>query len=125
MERANDEEEHPHDISVATEHLGKGQSDFWLNFVLINSGCVKNLEEDEGEGNNGENEEEEENVVAIEEVIGLIGGVIEPEGLGEGEIPAKRRLGFVEGLKRQHWGAAEENPDGIYAAGGGRSGQKG
>lgn len=74
---------------------------------------MQELEKDEGKGNKGENQEEEENVVAKEEVIGLVVGVIEPEGLGEGEIPAKGGLGGGEGVKGQHWveeTAGEEGP---------------
>lgn len=63
---------------------------------------MEELEEDEGKGNKRENQEEEENVVAIEEVIGFVMGVIKPEGFEVGEIPAEGGLGGGEGVKRQH-----------------------
>lgn len=64
---------------------------------------MQELKEDEGKGNKGENQEEEENVMAKEEVIGLVMGVIEPESFKEGEIPAKSGLSGGDGVKGQHW----------------------
>lgn len=69
----------------------------------MNPGGVQDLEEDKGKRNKGENQEQEENVMAKEEVIGLVVGVVEPEGLEEGEIAAKRKLGGGEGVEGQHW----------------------
>lgn len=85
----------------------EGQSDLGLDLVAIEPGPSENLDENEGERDDGEDEEEEENVVAVENVIGLGGGVVEPEGLGESEVPAKRRSGLGDGLVGQHWGRVD------------------
>lgn len=85
MERANDEEEHAHYIEVAIEIICERDLDFGLNFVSDNVFGEKEFDEDVEERDDSEDEEEEENVVAVEEVIGFGGGVIEPEGFGGGE----------------------------------------
>lgn len=63
---------------------------------------MQELKEDKGKGNKGENQEKEENVMAKEEVIRLVMGVIKPKGLKESEIPAKGGLSGGEGVKGQH-----------------------
>lgn len=40
--------------------------------------------------------------MAVEEVIGLSGGVVEPEGLGEGEIAPQRHLDLRNGSVGKH-----------------------
>ena len=95
---------HEHDVFVALEGFGEGQVDFWLDLVGRDEGEALEFEEDEGEGDKGKDEEEEEeqNVVAVEEVIGLGGGVVEPEGLREGEVAAQRRRGLWDGSVGEH-----------------------
>lgn len=51
--------------------------------------------------------------MAVEEVIGLGGGVVEPEGLGEGEVAPQRRLDRRNGSVGKH---SDGNPK---TAGGG------
>lgn len=68
----------------------------------MNPSSMQKLKEDKGKGNKGENQEKEENVVAKEEVIGFVIGVIKPKGLKESEIPAKGGLSGGEGVKGQH-----------------------
>lgn len=69
LERADDEDEHLHDVSVATEHVGEGVLDLGLDLVAIEPGGSSQFEEDERERDEGEDEEEEEDVVAVEVVI--------------------------------------------------------
>ena len=102
LEGADDEDEHAHDVFVALEGFGQGQADFWLDLVGRDEGEALEFEEDEGEGDEGEDEEEEQYVVAVEEVIGLGGGVVEPEGLREGEVAAQRRHGLRDGSVGEH-----------------------
>lgn len=78
MEGTDDEEEHAHDGLVADEHVTEGEANLGLDLVIVEGGEAFDLEEDEGERDEGEDEEEEENVVAVEEVIGLRSGVVEP-----------------------------------------------
>lgn len=80
----------------------KGQSNFRLDLVRIEGVQSLNLEENERERDEGEDKEKEENVVAKEKVIGFCGGVIEPEGFGEGEVATESDLGVVEGMVRNH-----------------------
>ena len=102
LEGADDEEEHAHDVFVALEGFGQGQADFWLDLVGRDEGEALEFEEDEGEGDEGEDEEEEQNVVAVEEVIRLGGGVVEPEGFRGGEVAAQRRRGLRNGTIGEH-----------------------
>ncbi|KHN34250.1 Putative serine/threonine-protein kinase [Glycine soja] len=46
--------------------------------------------------------EEEQNVEALEEVIRLGGGVVEPEGLHEGEVATQCRRGLWDGSIGEH-----------------------
>jgi len=85
-----------------------------LDLVCFQEGEALEFKEDEGEGDEREDEEEEENVVAVEEVIGLGGRVVEPDGLREGEVSAQRRLGHRNGSVGKH---SDWNPR--VAAGGG------
>lgn len=80
----------------------EGESNLGLDLVGVEGGEALHLEEHEWERDEGEDEEEEQNVVAIEEVIGLGGGVVEPECLSEGEDSTQRRLGFLKGVVGNH-----------------------
>lgn len=106
LEGADDEDEHAHYVAVASEFLGEGELDLGLDFVLLDLVVVGEggevLEEDVEGGGAGEEEEEEENVVAVDEVVGFGGGVVEPEGLQGGQGPAQGGGGFVDGFVGQH-----------------------
>lgn len=81
MKRAHNKEEHAHDRFVATERIGEGELDFGLDFVRGDGILEEVFEEEVVIGEEGKNDEEEDDVVAVEDVVGLGGGVIEPEGL--------------------------------------------
>ncbi|KAH7856570.1 hypothetical protein Vadar_002979 [Vaccinium darrowii] len=81
LERADDEDELAHYIAVTLEGLGEGELDLGLDFVAVDSVVVDEVEEDVEQGDGCEHDEEEEDAVAVEEVVGLGGGVIEPDCL--------------------------------------------
>ncbi|KAF3574247.1 hypothetical protein F2Q69_00063363 [Brassica cretica] len=49
LQRADDEDEHLHDVSVAAEHVGEGVIDLGLDLVLIEPGGSSQFDEDERE----------------------------------------------------------------------------
>lgn len=115
MERAHNKEEHAHDRFVAGEGVGEGELDLGLDFVRADGVPEEELEEEVVEGEERENEEEEDDVVAVEDVVGLGGGVIEPEGLRRREGSAQGGFRVVEGGVRQHrrWRCGETG--GLFA----------
>lgn len=103
MEGAHNENEHTHDGFVAGEDFGSGEFDFGLNFVGFKEITGDEFEEKIVKREKGEDEEKEEDVVAVEEVIGFVSGVIEPQGFGGGEMAAQGGFRLVDGGERQHF----------------------
>jgi len=77
--RDDDEEQHLHDVLVALENLG-GEPDLGLDFEAVEPGRARKLQEHDGEWDEGQDEDVQENAVAVEEVMGLGGEVLEPKG---------------------------------------------
>lgn len=102
MERADDEEEHPHDVLIAPEEGGRRVANLGLDLERGDGGREAELDEGERERREGEDDEEEDEVVVVEEVVGDPGGVAEPDGLGEGQTPPQRRLRLPQRRERQH-----------------------
>lgn len=102
LQRTHDEKEEAHDVLVAAKHFGQSQPGLGLNLVAVETDHARDLHEDERERDDGEDEEEKKNGVAVEEVVGLLGRVGEPEGLRVGQVSAQRGRGLVERLVRQH-----------------------
>ncbi|KAH7858400.1 hypothetical protein Vadar_023400 [Vaccinium darrowii] len=81
LERADDEDEQAHYVPVTSEGLGERELDLRLDFVAVDSVVVDEVEEDVEQGDGSEHDEEQEDGVAVEEVVGFGGGVIEPDCL--------------------------------------------
>lgn len=81
MKRADNKEEHAHYRFVAANGISKGELDFGLNLEAANQSLESEFKKEVVKGKNRENEEEEDDVMTIEKVVGLGGGVIEPECL--------------------------------------------
>lgn len=65
------------------------------------------LEEDLRERDEEQRNDCEHNVVAVQEIVRLVCGVAEPEGLKECERPAKGGLCIRDGGVREHWFAGD------------------
>lgn len=74
-----------------------------MDFVRANRGVEEVFEKEVVKGEEREDEEEEDDVVAEENVVGLGGGVIEPEGLRRGEGSPDGGFRLLNGGVRQHW----------------------
>lgn len=104
LQWANDEDEHLHDVSVAAEHIGERVRHLGLDLIPIEpsgSGSSQ-FDEDERERSEREDEEQEENVVAVEIVIGLCRGVIEPRSLEPRQVSSDRDGSFLDRGVRDH-----------------------
>lgn len=102
LERADDEEEHPHDVLIAPEEGGRRMADLGLDLERGDGGREAELDEGERERHEGEDNEEEDDVMVVKEVVGDPSGVAEPDGLGEGQTPPQRRLHLPQRRVRQH-----------------------
>ena len=63
------------------ESVGEGELDFGLDFERGDGIGEEVFEEEVVEGEERKDDEEEDDVVAVEDVVGLGGRVIEPDGL--------------------------------------------
>lgn len=102
LKGSHNKEEHAHNRFVAAESIGKGKIHLGLDFVRVDRILEEVFEKEVVEGEEREDEEEEDDVVAIEDVVGLGGGVIEPKGLRRREGSAEGGLSLVKGGVRQH-----------------------
>lgn len=109
LEGAHNKQKNAKDILVTLDE-GDG-SEVNLRLDLVRSHCTRGpqLDKRERERNQSENRKKKNEVVAIEKVIWHCGGVVEPECLGGGEAPAKRRLSLrYSGVRYHEMGVGED-----------------
>lgn len=99
LQRTLDKKEDEDGVPVAPKNFGHRHPGLGLNLVAVDA---RELQEDHRERDDGVDEEEQDSVVAVEEVVRLVGRVAEPQGLRVCQVSPHRGGCLLQRLVLQH-----------------------